>query len=116
VVKVQASIVKVLALLSEMSANRAGTEDRRLVLGEDYVVVDGGVEINAKVAYSKYQMVIRNLGEKPQYPASASFLAALDQYPGAVPVALPTVAKMRNVYRLDAHHMYEVDGITPFMD
>jgi hypothetical protein len=112
--RVHSSLVKVLMSMSEMSSHQSGPEERRLVQGDDYVVTDDGVELNSRMSYFKYQASCKAIGERPQYPGVTSFLAALKQYPGVTEVAFPSVSKMRNVVRLDARQMYEIDGITPF--
>jgi hypothetical protein len=111
----ETNIVKVLSTLSEMSAEKEGVEDYRLVLGKDYAPFADGIEINTFTCFLKYRLVMKRVGERLHYPSSSSFIAALDQYPGVAPVATPSVEGMRNVYRLDAHQMYEVDGINPFV-
>jgi hypothetical protein len=114
VVRIETNVVKVLATFSEMSADRTGADDYRLVPGTDYAPVDGGIEIDAHRCYLKYRLVMKRVGERLPFPSTASFIAALDQYPGARVAAIPSVEGMRNVYRLDARQMYETDGINPF--
>lgn len=111
--QIRTAIARVLTEMARLSHFTEASEDRRLVHARDYFVGPDYIEINASACYRKYSMSVRSLNERPVYANADIFIASLDQYQAAQRVAQSELG-MRNVYRLDARHIYEVDNVEPF--
>lgn len=110
---IKSEIIQVINTLAFLTKCDDAPDDSRMMLGRDYATFGDYVEIHARKSFMKYQKHCRAHGEKPLFASSEPFVAALKNYGGATKLATSLLGSA-DVYRLDYHRIYSMDGVEVF--
>jgi hypothetical protein len=115
--EIKSELVQVLGIMSFLSRYEDVPDDTRIINGRDYLNGDTYVDIHYKKCFLKYQKHCRSHGERPLFASVEAFKAALDNFNGAVPMHNDFLSTSgHGVYRLNAHVLYEIEGIETFKE